>query len=122
MYEDTTTIEAYKALYDYFNHLSKTGYMRYDTVYKLIVFLFVDEILHDYLYFNPTEEDYQIIANMMQCLYGTCLLPYPEFRRNLPFVNIDDEADRLRETEWDVLRQTQSESTRIIESNTTLAR
>lgn len=122
MYDDTTTIEAYKALQDYFNHLSKTGYMRYDNVFKLIVFLYVDEILHTCDNFDATEEDYNIIMNMMQCLYGICLLPYPEFRKNLPYVNSDEDLDKLRSVEWDILRQTEEGELRVIESNTKLAR
>lgn len=122
MYDDTTTEEAFVALQDYFNHLEKVGYMRYDNVFRLIVFLYIDEILHAYTLMNITEEDYNIINNTLQCLYGTCLLPYPEFIKNLPYLNIDSEADKLREVEWDVLRQTEDNRLRIIETGTVLAR
>lgn len=122
MYDDTTTEEAFVALQDYFNHLEKVGYMRYDNVFRLIVFLYIDEILHAYTLMNITEEDYNIINNTLQCLYGTCLLPYPEFIKNLPYLNIDSEADKLREVEWDVLRQTEDSRLRIIETGTVLAR
>lgn len=121
MYDDTTTEEAFVALQDYFNHLEKVGYMRYDNVFRLIVFLYIDEILHAYTLMNITEEDYNIINNTLQCLYGTCLLPYPEFIKNLPYLNIDSEADKLREVEWDVLRQTEDSKLRIIETGTVLA-
>lgn len=121
MYDDTTTEEAFVALQDYFNHLEKVGYMRYDNVFRLIVFLYIDEILHAYTLMNITEEDYNIINNTLQCLYGTCLLPYPEFIKNLPYLNIDSEADKLREVEWDVLRQTEDNRLRIIETGTVLA-
>ena len=124
MYDDTTTTEAYNALQDYFKHLSKVGYLRYDNVYKLLVFLYVDEILHSYTTFEMTEEEYNIIMEMMQCLYGICLLPYPEFIENLPYVNTDDslDADKLRSVEWNVVRQTEDNELRIIESDTVLAR
>ena len=122
MYDDTTTEEAFVALQDYFNHLEKVGYMRYDNVFRLIVFLYIDEILHAYTLMNITEEDYNIINNTLQCLYGTCLLPYPEFIKNLPYLNIDSEADKLREVEWDVLRRTEDSRLRIIETGTVLAR
>lgn len=124
MYDDTTTTEAYNALQDYFKHLSKVGYLRYDNVYKLLVFLYVDEILHSYTNFEMTEEEYNIIMEMMQCLYGICLLPYPEFIENLPYVNTDDglDADKLRSVEWNIVRQTEDNELRIIEPDTVLAR
>lgn len=122
MYDETTTIEGYRALLNYFNHLEKTGYMRYDNVFRLIVFLFIDKMLGSYTLVDITEEDYNIINNMLQCLYGTCLLPYPEFVRDLPYVNSDSQADRLREVEWDILRQTENNRLRIIETGTVLAR
>ncbi len=121
MYDDTTTEEAFVAIQDYFNHLEKVGYMRYDNVFRLIVFLYIDEILHAYTLMDITEEDYNIINNTLQCLYGTCLLPYPEFIKNLPYLNLDSEADKLRQVEWDVLRQTEDNRLRIIETGTVLA-
>ena len=122
MYEDTTTIELYEALQDYFKHLEKTGYLRYDVVFKLIVFMYIDEILHDYANFHITECDYDIIMNTLLCLYGICLLPYPQFIENAGVTNADYEYGALREAmiPWDILRQTEANSLRVIESGTTL--
>ena len=121
MYDDTMTIEAYEALQNYFSHIGKTGYMRYDNVFKLLAFLYIEEMLHAYNSFDMSECDYVIIDNFLQCLYGTCLLPYPEFT-NLPQVGGENEVDLLREVEWDVIRQTEDGSLRVIEPNTALAR
>ena len=57
-------------------------------------------MLHAYNSFDMSECDYMVIDNFLQCLYGTCLLPYPEFI-NLPQVGGENEADLLREVEWD---------------------
>lgn len=122
MYDDTMTIEAYEALQSYFSHLSKTGYMRYDNVFRLLAFLFVDELIHSYNKVEISECDYVIIENFLQCLYGTCLLPYPEFLHNLPQLDSDSDPDILREVEWDIVRQTEDGKLRVVEPNTSLAR
>jgi len=119
MYDDTMLVEAYNALQDYFSHLGKTGYLRYDNVFKLLAFLYVEEMLHSYESFDMSECDYKIIDNFLQCLYGTCLLPYPEFI-NLPQVGEDTDDDNLREVEWDIIRQTEDGKLRVTEPNTSV--
>ncbi len=121
MYDDTMTIEAYMALQDYFSHLNKTGYLSYDNVFKLLAFLFTEEMIHNYDSFDMSECDYVIIDNFLQCLYGTCLLPYPELMSH-PQVGSETYPDVLREVEWDVIRQTEDGKLRVVEPNTSIAR
>lgn len=122
MYDDTMTLEAYEALQSYFGHIGKTGYMRYDNVFRLIAFLFVEKMLHAYTTFDMSECDYAVIEDFLHCLYGTCLIPYPEFVDNIPQLDSDADPDYLREVEWDIVRQTEDGKLRVIESNTSLAR
>lgn len=68
------------SLISYFNALSKLGYLSYNKVNKLIAALFITEILE---WAVITEEDYRDIENALTCLFGSsCLLPYPEFKKN----------------------------------------
>lgn len=70
----------YESLYRYFNTLSKLGYVSYSEVDKLIVLLFIYDLLEDNCSNFLTEEDRKIINNALYCLYGsTCLIPYPNY-------------------------------------------
>lgn len=120
MYGDFLSKEAFEALRDYFNHLKKVGYLRYDTVYKLLTFLFIDKMLNGKYVFTLTEEDYKIMSEMLQCLYGTCLIPYSEYTKRLPFVGDQRNDGNLRKAETLELRHTENSEFRIIESRTKL--
>ena len=115
------TIEAYQALQDYFTHLSKKGYMRYDTVFKLLSFLFVEEMLHKYTLVSFSECDYNVIANFLDCIYGICLIPYPQYKDNI-FVNTGELDGQLRITEDNIIRSTEDSSLRVTEPQTEFIR
>lgn len=64
----------------YFNALSKLGYCNYEAVYRLLVLIFIQELLEGDCKSFINEEDYKIIDNALYCLYGSsCLIPYPEY-------------------------------------------
>lgn len=64
----------------YFNSLSKLGYRSYDEVNKLIILIFIQELLDSDCKFFITEDEYIIIHKALYCLYSsTCLIPYPEY-------------------------------------------
>lgn len=64
----------------YFNSLSKLGYRSYDEVNKLIILIFIQELLDSDCKSFITEDEYIIIHKALYCLYGsTCLIPYPEY-------------------------------------------
>lgn len=66
------------AIQRYFTTLSQFGYKGQKDIDKLIVLLFIEELLtFDFAEF-VTDKDYKIIMNALYCLYGsTCLIDYP---------------------------------------------
>lgn len=64
----------------YFNALSKFGYKSYADVDKLLILIFIQELLDSDCRSFITEDEYLIIHKALYCLYGsTCLIPYPEY-------------------------------------------
>jgi hypothetical protein len=65
----------------YFNTLQKLGYKNYESVNKLLVLLFIEELLDSQEFsFYITEEDYKVITNALACLYGTdCMIDIPSY-------------------------------------------
>lgn len=61
----------------YFSILSHTGYKAYNEVDKLLVLIFLEEILCGPMSEFLTDEDYKDIYSSIECLYGSCMIPYP---------------------------------------------
>lgn len=77
---DNVTNIANEALRRYFNALSKLGYKDYNDVAKLLVFLFIEELLTSEFSFYVTEEDYRSITNALYCIMGNnCLIDLPSY-------------------------------------------
>lgn len=98
--------ELHNALTKYFSLLSHTGYKKYNTVYKLVVFSFIEELLYGPCAEYITEEDYNTIINAVYNLYGDCMLSYPDYKKEpvpiykLPFYSLrytEDGLERLSE-------------------------
>lgn len=69
-----------KSLTRYFSILSKLGYVSYSEVDKLLVLIFIYDLLKSDCKSFITEEEYRILDKVLYCLYGhTCLIPYPEY-------------------------------------------
>ena len=70
----------YSSLSSYFHVLEKTGYMPYPQMQKLLILCFYrDFVFNDYRGII-TKEDYHLIEQALDCLYGsTCLIPYPDY-------------------------------------------
>ena len=72
-----------ESLTRYFNVLSKLGYMSYSEVDKLLVLIFIYDLLESDCKSLITEEEYRILDSALYYLYGTtCLIPYPEYIAN----------------------------------------
>ena len=83
MFTTKVTEQASDILENYFNILSQTGYYNYNSVYKILVFLFIDDLLNTEMNIYITEEDYNLIADILECQYSfECLIPYSEFNKN----------------------------------------
>ena len=70
----------YNSLSSYFHALEYKGYMPYSQMQKLLVLSFYrDFVFSDYRGIL-TKEDYHLIEQALDCLYGTtCLIPYPDY-------------------------------------------
>lgn len=64
-----------ESLSRYFNILSKLGYKDYNSVYKLIILIHVQELLTNKC-IELTNDDIRILNNTISCLTNsTCLIP-----------------------------------------------
>lgn len=76
---DNVTIQANTAISRYFHILSTFGFINQVKTNKLILLLYLEDILTNYSE-NITEDDYRVIGNALNCLTGSnCLIPYPEY-------------------------------------------
>lgn len=108
------------AIKGYLDHLTTVGYMGYDKVYKLLLFMHIEDILYSDYIFNATEEDFEIISKALQCLYGLCLIPYSEFINSIPIMGEIKEDGLIRRIHSPILRHTEDRNYRTIESRTKL--
>lgn len=81
------TKETLEALNRYFTTLSAIGYKDYCSVTKLLIMSFLEELLTGYMAPLITEEDYHTIMNSINCLYGSCLIPYQLYERTVVNIN-----------------------------------
>lgn len=92
----------YNALMAYYNALEKLGHVSDGEVAKLLVLTFYNELIfRDFRNFL-SREDYHIVEQALDCLYGsTCLIPYPEYLNmgNLHIGDISELANRVQALE-----------------------
>lgn len=120
MYTSKTTKQASDILENYFNILSQTGYYKYSSVYKILVFIFIDDILNTEMNTFVTEDDYKLMVDILECLYGSeCLISYPEFKElTTTLSTILGSSSAFRITEDSNVRISEDLFYRLIESNT----
>ena len=105
---DYLTKDVAGAVDRYMSVLSHIGYKSYCAVDKLLVYLFIEEILNMFL--AITEEDYNIVANVINCFYGSCLIPFPYY------IEEDEEEEAppiFRISEDDILRFAEGNELRL---------
>jgi hypothetical protein len=105
-----------KAVGKYFNILSKSGYKKYNDVNKLLVLLFIEELLdsQDFLFYID-EKDYRTITNALYCLYGkSCMIDFPTYAVFDSIVHSTKSTSKPRITEDSILRSTQDIKIRIV--------
>ena len=76
------TDEVYNSINRYFSVLSHLGYKQDSEVNKLIVLTFLEELLYGPLSQFITEEDYKSISRSLHCLYGSCMIPFPDYKKS----------------------------------------
>ena len=70
----------FQALNRYFTVLEKTGYIKDKDTNKVLLLTFLSEFLQDYKDYI-TEEDYNLISRIIQCMSGSsCLVPYIRYQ------------------------------------------
>lgn len=106
------TNEVYSSVNKYFLSLSHLGYKPDREVDKLLVFTFIEELLYGPLSQFITEEDYKSINNSVYCLYGSCMIPFPDYKRN-PDSIVNRMLNEYRITETSGLRGTEDYELRI---------
>ena len=67
----------YNAYCNYFSALQNTGYYPQRGVSSLIIMDFIYELLYGNFRGYLSSDDYYTISKALDCLYGSCLLPYP---------------------------------------------
>lgn len=102
-----------KGLNSYYDSLSVLGNRPQSDVDKLLVLSFLEEVLTEEMRFLITEKDYRTIEKALNCLYGNCLVPFPQYQGSPLFGTITDggivgpritEDSNIRFTEDDVTR------------------
>lgn len=102
-------------LKNYYKVLQNVGYVKHDTMCKIMAYLFILDWLDDIASFVG-EEDYDLIKKALRTLFvnGDCLFVYPVFslvrtilgsadNEGLIYPRIDEEGT-LRSSEDDILR------------------
>ena len=111
----TLNNELLNSLNIYFCSLSQFGYINYSDVNKLIVILFLGEILEGLFNDLIEEDDYKSITNAINCLLGTsCIIPYPKIDSGAR-LGTSPEMLFSRITEYCSFRGTEAEDLRNIE-------
>ena len=105
---------SYDSITRYFKTLSTLGYKNYKEVDRLIILLFIEELLdnmHDFI----TDEDYKEIMKGLECLYGsTCLISIPNYDvyDNIMHDTIRQQCN-ARVSEDDIFRYSQNDMLRV---------
>lgn len=98
----------YDALNRYYHALGVRGYMPFIDVQKLLLLIFYrDFVFNDYRGLL-SREDYSLIEQALNCLYGsTCLIPYPDYLKmgKINLGSVTEIAQRVKTLEdTDVLK------------------
>lgn len=99
----------------YFKTLSVLGYMNYNNVNKLIVLIFIQEMLKGLFSNVLSEADLQTIQRVVSNIYGrACLLPFPQIDRQSD-LRYRFGSNIFRVSEDDILRVTEDYYHRVTE-------
>lgn len=97
------------ALERYFKVLESVGYTTESNTNKILLLQFLQEFLQDYAYYI-TEEDYNVIERIVQCLgQSSCLVPYREYQQISQVLTGYIYSIPIRVTQDDDIRHTQVE-------------
>lgn len=87
-----------EALNKFYKTLSYTGSVPAKTTKQLLLATYLRDFLEDYQGLI-NEEDYNAISKVLDCMYGTCYMPYSSYNKMLPApVFYVQKYNRLSET------------------------
>ena len=101
-----------KSIDSYFQSLSVLGYRKQTDVDALIIYSFIEELLTGPMRVFITEDDYKAIGAALNCLQGTCLIPYQQYQGSSLFGDFEVTAPRI--TEDNNIRVTEDNITRFV--------
>lgn len=108
----------YNACVKYFTSLSHYGYRNEEEVKKLLLYVFIQELVNT-TSIAISEEDYKHLEGALYCIYGTtCLIPYPKYCENPMYLHLGDVAELSKrvdevEEEMDALKEAASPDSQI---------
>lgn len=103
--EDKLTKVAGDSITRYYNTLATLGYKSYDEVERMVVLLFLEEMMNSDFHYFITESDLKDITKALYCLFGsTCLIDYPEFDFYDSLIHKINTSYTPRITEWEDIR------------------
>ena len=80
---DNITSLLINSINKYFHTLSVFGYKDYDSVNKLILLSFIEELLAGELSIFLNEEDYKSVTKCLYCICGKdCMINFPSYNSN----------------------------------------
>lgn len=107
------TNDLYNSISKYFTTLTHTGYKSDKEVSQLLVLSFIEDFLSGPFSLYVSEEDYKAIDKMLYCIYGSCMIPYPDYKIGVELpINIG--FNEYRDTEDDILRNTELGELRVV--------
>lgn len=77
-----------KGLNSYYDSLAVLGSRPQSDINKLLILTFLEELLTEEMRFFITEDDYRTIEKAVNCLYGECLIPFPQYHGSSLFGTI----------------------------------
>ena len=104
----------FQALERYFSVLEKVGYVKQKDVDKLILLTFLYDIVENYSYYI-TEDDYNMINDIIACLYGSsCLIPFAQYQKISEPIDNYILTSPVRISENYSIRHSQQDNTRLV--------
>lgn len=112
---DRLTLLSVDSINKYFHTLSVLGYKNYDSVYKLLALLFIEELLTSELSTFVNDEDYRTITNFLYCLYGSnCMIEFPSYNNMDSLIHPNRTSLIPRMSETQIIRISENDLVRKI--------
>lgn len=111
---DAITKISFEAIKRYFHTLSIFGYKSYGDVNRMLLLLYIEEILTGEMAFYVSEDDLRIISGALNCLYGSdCLIDYPCSPTDDNIMHIISNDLNIRITEDYIVRTSEDDIVRV---------